>query len=170
MAVFPAFFELAFSPKSFQGKTNHLMSRTLTDKEIILRLAKKKTGKRRGEWLPALHYTIHLPGSEVVIGNIDLRLGYSTHVVRYGGHIGYGINPQWRGNHYAGKACKLLKAVAIEHGMDVIWITCNPENLASRKTCEWLGLELVEIVDVPPDNELYKRGEKRKCRFRWILF
>jgi tagatose 1,6-diphosphate aldolase len=31
------------------------------------------------------------------------------------------------------------------------------------------GLELVEIVDLPPNNEMYQRGERQKCRYRLRL-
>jgi hypothetical protein len=49
------------------------------------------------------------------------------------------------------------------------FITCNPDNWPSRKTCEWIGATLVEIVDLPPENDQYKEGERQKCRYRWIL-
>jgi tagatose 1,6-diphosphate aldolase len=84
----------------------------------------------------------------------------------YGGNIGYGLEPAWRGRHYAGKACKLLKQVALDQGMGVLWITCNPDNWPSRRTCEWIGATLVEIVDLPPDNDQYLDRETRKCRCR----
>ena len=44
--------------------------------------------------------------------------------------------------------------------MDVLWITCNPDNWPSRKTSEWIGATLVEIVDLPPENDQYKRRGK----------
>jgi predicted acetyltransferase len=90
--------------------------------------------------------------------------------VRYGGQIGYGVHESFRGNHYAAKACLLLKSVAKQYGMDVLWITCNPDNWPSRKTCESIGATLVEIVNVPENNDMYQRGEKQKCRYRWIIY
>lgn len=142
----------------------------LTDGEIVLRLIRDVPANPAEEWLRALHYGISLVNAKEVIGYIDIRLGYTLDVVRYGGHLGYGIEPAWRGHHYAGKACLILKQVAIEHGMDVIWITCNPDNWPSRKTCEWIGATLVEIVDLPPDNDQYKQGDRQKCRYRWVLY
>ena len=50
-----------------------------------------------------------------------------------------------------------------------LWITCNPDNFASRCTCERLGCKLVEIVRVPPGHTLYQRGEFEKCRYRLDL-
>ena len=45
--------------------------------------------------------------------------------------------------------------------MSKLYITCNPDNIPSRKTCEKLGLILEEIVDLPEDNEMYKEGERK---------
>lgn len=29
---------------------------------------------------------------------------------------------------------------------------------------------LVEIVDLPPENDQYEQGERQKCRFRFIVY
>ena len=47
--------------------------------------------------------------------------------------------------------------------MPYVIITCNPDNLPSRRTLERLGGDLLEIVDLPPDNDMYQRGERQKC-------
>jgi tagatose 1,6-diphosphate aldolase len=52
------------------------------------------------------------------------------------------------------------------HGLTPLWITCNPDNFASRSTCERLGASLVEIVAVPQSEALHARGEHFKCRYR----
>ncbi len=54
-------------------------------------------------------------------------------------------------------------------GFEQVWITCDPNNYASRRTCERLGAELVEIIDLPEDNEMYLDGERQKCRYRLRL-
>ena len=38
---------------------------------------------------------------------------------------------------------------ALAHSLDRLWITCDPDNRASRTTCERLGAVLVEVVTVP---------------------
>ena len=63
-------------------------------------------------------------------------------------------------------ACQLLFGLARRHGLSELWITCNPDNIASRKTCERLGAEYVETVSLPRDHVLYQRGEREKCRYR----
>jgi len=49
--------------------------------------------------------------------------------------------------------------------MRTLWITCNPDNAASRRTCERLGAKLVNIVAIPGDHPFRMRGETAKCRF-----
>ena len=42
----------------------------------------------------------------------------------------------------------------------------NPDNTASARTCELAGGELVEIVDLPKDTDMYRKGEPQKCRYK----
>jgi predicted acetyltransferase len=102
----------------------------------------------------------------VIAGSISLRIGDNQDLRMYLGHIGYNVYPAARGNHYAARACKLLFHLAERHGLRELWITCNPENIASRKTCDHLGMSYVETVNLPADHILYQRGERQKCRYR----
>jgi predicted acetyltransferase len=61
---------------------------------------------------------------------------------------------------------RLLLPLARRHGMTWLTITCNPANIASRRSCELAGAQLIEIVDLPPTTELYARGERQVCRYR----
>ena len=74
-----------------------------------------------------------------------------------------------RGRHYAERACRLLLPLARAHGMQTLWITCNPENVASRRTCERLGASFIDVVALPANHMLYQRGERVKCRYRLDL-
>lgn len=140
----------------------------LTDGEISLKIEDKTPSSDEKGYLPAYRYKIILHDSNITIGNIDIRIGYNENIY-YGGNIGYGIEKSYRGNNYASKACKIIRQVAIAHEMDKLIITCNPDNLPSRKTCEKTGLKLKEIVDLPQHNEMYQEGERQKCIYEWIL-
>lgn len=140
----------------------------LTDGEIDLKIENKIPSNIEKGYVPAYKYWITLHNSNDSIGNIDIRIGYNENLY-YGGHIGYGIEASYRGNNYASKACKIIKQVAIAHGMDRLIITCNPNNFPSRITCEKVGLKLKEIVDLPPYNEVYQKGERQKCIYEWNL-
>lgn len=98
-------------------------------------------------------------------GGVSLRVGSNDNLRMYLGHVGYHVFPPARGRHYAERSVRLLLPLARRHGMTELWITTNPENAASRRTCERLGARLIEVVDLPMDNVLFQRGERRKCRY-----
>jgi tagatose 1,6-diphosphate aldolase len=102
-------------------------------------------------------------------GRINLRLGSGPHIERYAGHIGYFVESAYRGNAYASRALRLLMGVARQHGLDPIWITCDPDNIPSRRVCERAGAEFVEVVDVPIDCTIHQNGHPKKCRYRLTL-
>ncbi|MFT5086771.1 MAG: putative acetyltransferase [Candidatus Latescibacterota bacterium] len=102
-------------------------------------------------------------------GRISVRIGCSDLLVLYAGQIGYGVEEAFRGRRFAARSCRLVLPLLKTHGINPLWITCNPDNMPSRRTCEILGAELVEIVDLPTDTEMYRYGERRKCRYRLEL-
>ena len=104
-----------------------------------------------------------------IAGAVTLRIGAGPEVELYYGHLGYHVFPMHRGRHFAGRSVRLLLPLARRHGMDPLWITCNPDNLASRRTCQWAGGELVNIIRVPPEHSLAVRGEHFKCRYRFAM-
>ncbi|MBU5593152.1 GNAT family N-acetyltransferase [Clostridium sp. MSJ-4] len=140
----------------------------LTDGEIDLKIEDKIPPNEKKGYVPAYKYRITMHNSNESIGNIDIRIGYNENTY-YGGNIGYRIEEDYRGNNYAAKACKIIKQIAIAHGMDRLIITCNPNNFPSRMTCEKASLKLKEIVDLPLHNDMYQKGERQECIYEWIL-
>jgi len=140
-----------------------------SDGEIEVVVSEKLPANPEKGYVPGYRFSVLLPGNPEPVGGVVLRIGNTRHLIMYGGHIGYSINEKHRGHHYAARTCNLIKPVALDHGLKTIWITCNPDNIASRRTCELLGCELVEIIDLPEDTDMYQRGERQKCRYRWDL-
>ena len=117
--------------------------------------------------VPAYRFDMMVDG--VRAGTASLRIGDERRLVLYAGHIGYAVEPDWRGRRLAERAVRLLYPLARAHGFDGLWATCTPDNTASRRTLERLGGVLVETVAIPPDYESYARGEREKCRYRLDL-
>ncbi len=102
-------------------------------------------------------------------GRVTLRIGHGKTLERYLGHVGYEVFPSCRGRRLAERAVRLVLPLARAHGVKPLWITCDPDNAASRRTCERLGAQLVGTVDVPRRHPLRRYGHVRKCRYRLEL-
>lgn len=118
-------------------------------------------------WVPACHFSIRLPDGTAA-GRCDLRVGRNENLY-YGGNVGYTVDAPYRGQHLAGRAVLLLKTLARRLGMEEIVITCDPANAASRRTCEYAGGRLETIAPLPVDNDLYLRGMREVCIYRFTL-
>ncbi|WP_417482613.1 GNAT family N-acetyltransferase [Maricaulis sp.] len=114
--------------------------------------------------VPALRYRIEVAGQAV--GELRVRLGDTEDLQRHFGQIGYEVYPAFRGRGHATTACRLGLAVMHDLGYGEIWITCNPENKASRRVCEKVGGVLTETVDIPAGHVMYQHGIRQKCRYR----
>lgn len=142
---------------------------TFRDRDLWLELRAREPANPVRGWVPAYRFAMRLDGVEQPVGRLSLRIG-STHTIHcYAGHLGYEVVPAFRGQRLAERSVRLVLPLARRHDFAELWITCNPDNWASRRTCERLGAEFVEIVDVPKDNDVFAPGSERKCRYRLAL-
>ena len=139
----------------------------LKTNEICLKLDRICEANPEKQWVPAYYFNICLSDG-TVIGYCDLRIGHNDKLY-VGGNIGYGIDEPYRGHRYAAKACKLLFGLAKRHGLDYVIITCQPDNIASARTCEIAGGEFLEIADIPEDNEMYAEGKRQVRVYRFEI-
>ena len=139
----------------------------LRNGEIALELIETREAQPEKRYLPAYYFYICLPDGTRA-GKCDLRIGHNDKTY-IGGNIGYAVYPGHRGHRYAAKACALLFRLAREHGMDHLFITCDPENAASKRTCEIAGGECLGTEAIPMDNEMYAQGKREVLVFRFTL-
>lgn len=119
--------------------------------------------------VPTVYYDIYLHDSDIKVGKCDLRLKIDERMYYYG-HIGYSILPKWRGHSYAYYACLIMFRLAKEEfGLKELIVTCNPDNVPSYKTLRKLGGELLAVVPIPKNHELYYYGDRHKCIFRYKI-
>lgn len=97
------------------------------------------------------------------IGVIHIRIRLTENLFKYGGHIGYGINPRYWKKGYGKKILKLC----LEQYKDLIedekiLITCDDDNIGSSKIIESNG----GVLENKVENE--DNGEKFLTRRYWI--
>ena len=139
-----------------------------SDGDLHLALAERQPAETNAWKVPAYTFRMQDALGEYM-GRIRLRVGWNEDVIRYAGHVGYAVEPAFRGHHYAERACRLIVPLARRHGMEALWITCQPDNLGSRRTLERLGARCVGVLDVPPAYPLDAGVERRKMCFRLDL-
>lgn len=139
----------------------------LQDGEIRLKLERTADADPVKGWVPAYHFAIcDMDGNPM--GKCDLRIGHNR-MLYYGGNIGYRVEEPYRGHHYAQKACALLFQLAKAHDLGYVIITCRHDNAPSYKTCEALGGELLEIAELPEDNDMRADGITHVRVYRFDL-
>jgi len=136
----------------------------LVDEELRLVVEQLYPGDPVSGWAPAYRFAITVRGQEV--GKIELRLSESDFVLQFAGQVGYSVEPIHRGHRFAARALRLLLPLARRHGFGGLWATVDPRNGASRRSCELAGAILVEIVELPEDCDMYRKGDRKRCRYQ----
>ena len=92
-----------------------------------------------------------LTDGKEIFGAVELRHFLNSGLLKYGGHVGYGVAPKYRGNGYA----KLMLSMCIENakqlGIDELLVCCLETNVASAKTIENCGGKLENSVQLIRD-------------------
>lgn len=109
-------------------------------------------------WEPYYIFIIQVNNEEV--GKIVLREG-TIEQRYYDGHIGYSVEPQYRGHNYAYQAVIKLKKIAKRLGFEQLVITCSPDNIASKKTIKKLNAKYLETKTIPPEYQKDFRDDER---------
>lgn len=140
----------------------------LVDGDLELVLAKKTPADPVKGYVPGYEFEMRHPGESTAIGTIRLRIGTPAEL-RYPGHIGYEVKQEFRGRRYAARSCRLLAPLARAHGLSAVWLTVDPANIPSQKTCLIIGATYVETVRIPKDHEMYAQGARFRRRYRLNL-
>ncbi|MFC4784353.1 GNAT family N-acetyltransferase [Nocardioides sp. MAHUQ-72] len=80
-----------------------------------------------------------------MIGFLALRHRLNDYLLEQGGHIGYSVRPARRREGHASRALALAVSRAAELGLDRVLVTCDDDNLGSRRTIENGGGELEDV-------------------------
>jgi len=92
------------------------------------------------------HSTFWLLDSDnEIVGVSNIRHELTDALVKFGGHIGYGVRPSARRRGYATEILRLSLAEARAIGIGHVRLTCDQDNIASAKTIIKNGGVLDEV-------------------------
>lgn len=112
------------------------------------------------------YYLFSIVQDDHEVGRITYRLG-SVEEHYFDGHIGYHIEPEYRGHYYAYQACLLLQK---EMKFQQAVLTCDPDNIASLKTIKKLKAKYLETKVIPSKlRRFFAHDEKEKMIFLWKI-
>ena len=137
----------------FENPRNVSIIETMMNNRDVNKL---KTG-----YVPSYDY--FFVDDDKLIGVIHIRVRLTDSLFRYGGHIGYAINPFYWRQGYGTKLLSLGLEKARELGMtDKVLVTCDDDNIGSAKVIENNG----GILENKVENS--DRGETFVTRRYWI--
>jgi len=87
---------------------------------------------------------------ERIVGRVSIRHHLNPRFERRGGHIGYVVVPEFRRQGHATAMLGLAIQIACRRfGLSRVLVTCDDDNVASRRTIEKCGGVLENIVTAP---------------------
>lgn len=143
-------------------KKHNLMFVNINEVDIIQQIKDNRDKTKLPEgYVPSYDY--FLVDGDKFIGIIHIRIELTENLMRYGGNIGYAINPKYWKQGYGTEILRLGLEKAKELGMtDKILITCDDDNIGSYKIIEKNG----GILENKVENE--SCGEHFLTRRYWI--
>jgi predicted acetyltransferase len=85
------------------------------------------------------------------IGRLSLRYELNENLLRVGGHIGYEIRPSKRRQGYGTEILMLGLEKARELGLHRVLVTCDEDNIGSKKIIEHNGGKLENAIEIEGD-------------------
>jgi predicted acetyltransferase len=92
-----------------------------------------------------------------IIGRLSIRHTLSDFLLKIGGHIGYGVLPEYRRRGFAVSLLKQSLPIAADLGINRALLTCDDNNIGSIKTIEACGGILENTVVVGHGAPLKRR-------------
>lgn len=74
-----------------------------------------------------------------IVGRVSIRHVLNDYLASVGGHIGYGVVPSERQKGYGTRMLNLALPVAASLGISRVLVTCDDDNVGSRKIIEKNG-------------------------------
>lgn len=94
--------------------------------------------------VPARTYFLIRESDDKIIGMMNIRLSLNDKLRKSGGNIGYSIRPVERKKGYNKINLYLGLLICKKYGIENVLLTCDKENIGSKKTMEALGGKFIK--------------------------
>ena len=121
--------------------------------ERCLNMENKDNAKEVGR-CPGKTFLLIRENDNRIVGTINVRWNLDEAMLRFGGHIGYGIRPTERRKGYNKINLYLGMMEAKNIGLERVMLDCDVNNLGSDKTLKALGGKLERTEIDPSDGVL----------------
>ncbi len=112
----------------------------------LSRRADEEAGKVPAGRVPATFRLAEANGT--VVGRISVRFELNAWLAQYGGHVGYGVLPPYRGKGLATAMLRSALPLLREHGVEQALVTCEEDNAASARVAEHCaGVLVARVID-----------------------
>jgi predicted acetyltransferase len=123
-----------FQAEGRKGFWNREKEPTSLEDYILLTSQNSKGENVPEGWVPSS--TFWLIDNGEFVGHTNLRHTLNESLKEIGGHIGYYIRPSARGKGYGTKILELALIEAKKLGIQKVLVSCNEDNLASKRVIE----------------------------------
>jgi predicted acetyltransferase len=121
----------------------HFSRQAVEDPRVFAQLVEFLLDQRRAEAPRPRSYVpfteLWMAEGDEYLGRISLRHELNDLLFTWGGHIGYAVRPSARRRGLASAALLDMLEVCRERGLDPVLITCDVDNVGSRRTIEKAG-------------------------------
>lgn len=111
---------------------------------------------KESKYVEGSQYFLYDESRNLVIGMVNIRHELNDYLIKFGGHIGYSIRPSERQKGYAKLQLNLALDILKTKGVKKALITCNSDNIASKKTILACG-GIEDTPSVEDDGTIIKR-------------
>ena len=107
-------------------------------------------------------YFLVFDNNDELVGRVSIRHSLNKHLYNLGGHIGYCVLPEFRLRGYATQILKWSIKFIKNIGVESILVTCDEDNIGSKKVIQNCGGVLCKKLPV-----FEQKDQKPKLRY-WI--